>query len=285
MPAQDFKKLAKESSKIRQLILSMIFDAQSGHPAGSLGMADILSALYFNKILRHDPKRPNWDKRDYFLLSNGHICPVLYATLARRGYYLEEELKTFRQLGSRLQGHPHFEMGSDNNLPGIENTSGPLGQGYSQAAGIAYALKMDNKKNKVFCMMSDGEQQEGQIWEAYQFAIHHKLNNLIGIIDYNDIQISGKTDQVLSLGNLKLKLISFGFKVYEIDAHDFQEITETLNKAKESKKQPVIILAKSIPGKGVSFMEKDHKWHGKAPSETEFSQAINELKIKEKNIK
>lgn len=284
MPAQDFKKLEKESYKIRQLILSMIFEAQSGHPAGSLGMADVFTALYFGKILRHDPKKPNWNKRDYFLLSNGHICPGLYATLAQRGYFPIGELKTFRQINSRLQGHPHFEANSKNNLPGIENSSGPLGQGYSQAAGIAYALKMDEKKNKVFCMMSDGEQQEGQIWEAYQFVIHHQLNNLIGIIDYNNIQISGNIDQVLSLGNLKLKLISFGFKVFEIDAHNFKEIIETLNKAKETKKQPVIILAKSIAGKGVSFMENDYHWHGKAPNKTEFDQAIKELKIKEKNI-
>ena len=284
MPAQDFKKLEKESYKIRQLILSMIFKAQSGHPAGSLGMADIFTALYFGKILRHDPKKPNWDKRDYFLLSNGHICPGLYATLAQRGFFPKEELKTFRQINSRLQGHTHFEVNSKNNLPGIENTSGPLGQGYSQAAGIAYALKMDNKKNKVFCMMSDGEQQEGQIWEAYQFVIHHQLNNLIGIIDYNNIQISGNLDQVLSLGNLKLKLISFGFKVFEINSHSFKEIIESLNKAKETKKQPVIVLAKNTPGKGVSFMENDYHWHGKAPNEKEFNQAIKELKIKEKNI-
>ena len=284
MPAQDFKKLEKESYKIRQLILSMIFEAQSGHPAGSLGMADVFTALYFGKTLRHDPKKLNWDKRDYFLLSNGHICPGLYASLAQRGYFPIEELKTFRQINSRLQGHPHFEINSKNNLPGIENSSGPLGQGYSQAAGIAYALKMDEKKNKVFCMMSDGEQQEGQVWEAYQFVIHHQLNNLIGIIDYNNIQISGNIDQVLSLGNLKLKLISFGFKVFEINAHNFKEIIETLNKAKETKKQPVIVLAKSIAGKGVSFMENDYHWHGKAPNKTEFDQAIKELKIKEKNI-
>ena len=284
MPAQDFKKLEKESYKIRQLILSMIFKAQSGHPAGSLGMTDVFTALYFGKVLRHDPKKPNWDKRDYFLLSNGHICPGLYATLAQRGFFPKEELKTFRQINSRLQGHTHFEINSKYNLPGIENTSGPLGQGYSQASGVAYALKMDNKKNKVFCMMSDGEQQEGQIWEAYQFVIHHQLNNLIGIIDYNNIQISGNLDQVLSLGNLKLKLISFGFKVFEIDAHNFKEIIETLDKAKETKKQPVIVLAKNTPGKGVSFMENDYHWHGKAPNEKEFNQAIRELKIKEKNI-
>jgi len=284
MPAQDLKKLAKKSFQIRQSILSMIFNVQSGHPAGALGMSDIFTALYFANILRHDPKRADWDKRDYFLLSNGHICAALYASLAERGYFPKEELKTFRQINSRLQGHPHFEYGSKNNLPGIENSSGPLGQGYSQAAGIAYAFKMEGKKNKVFCMMSDGEQQEGQIWEAYQFVIHHRLNNLIGIIDYNKIQISGNTDQVLSLGNLKLKLISFGFKVLEIDAHNFEEIINSLEKAKETKKIPVIILARSIPGKGVSFMENDYKWHGKAPNEKEFEQAIRELKIKEKNL-
>ncbi|AKM81532.1 MAG: Transketolase domain protein [Candidatus Pacebacteria bacterium GW2011_GWF2_38_9] len=281
MPA-NYQSISKTAWQIRRDLIEMIYQAQSGHPAGSLGMADIFTALFIGKILRHDSKRPEWNKRDYFFLSNGHISPVFYATLSKDGYFPEEELKTFRHINSRLQGHPHFTFDQKKKLPGIENTSGPLGQGLSQAAGMAIALEMDGKKNKVFCMMSDGEQQEGQIWEAYQFIIHHHLNNLIGIIDFNNIQISGSIKETLSLGNLKLKLMSFGFKVLEMDAHDFADIFAKFELAKKENKQPVIIIAKSIPGKGVSFMEKDYKWHGKAPSESEYQQAIKELAIKEK---
>jgi transketolase len=283
MPA-NYQSISKAAWQIRRDLLTMIYEAQSGHPASSLGMADIFAALFIGKILRHDCKRPDWDKRDYFFLSNGHISPVFYATLARDGYFPKEELKTFRQINSRLQGHPHFASDPKEKLPGIENSSGPLGQGLSQAAGMAIALKMEQKSNKVFCMMSDGEQQEGQIWEAYQFITHHHLNNLISIIDCNNIQISGTIKKTLSLGNLKLKLMSFGFKVLELNAHDLTDIFDKLESAKNESKQPVIILANSIPGKGVSFMENDYKWHGKAPSESEFHQAINELNIKEKEL-
>lgn len=281
MPA-NYQAINKIAWQIRRESLQMIYEAQSGHPAGSLGMADVFATLFIGNVLRHDPKRPKWDKRDYFFLSNGHICPVFYATLAKNGYFPIEELKTFRQINSRLQGHPYFTFDPKKSLPGIENSSGPLGQGLSQAAGVAVALKMDKKKNKVFCMMSDGEQQEGQIWEAYQFIIHHRLNNLVGIIDYNQIQISGTTDQILSLGNLKLKLVSFGFKVLEMNAHDLKDVFEKLTLAKNEIQQPIVIMAKSIPGKGVSFMENNHKWHGKAPTASEYNQAIKELTIKEK---
>lgn len=282
MPA-DYKTISKQAWQLRQDVLTMIYEAKSGHPAGSLGMADIFAALFLGKILRHDPKKPAWDKRDYFLLSNGHICPIFYATLAKDGYFSHEKLKTFRHINSDLQGHPHFHMKMEKTLPGIENTSGPLGQGLSQAAGIAMALKIDGKKNKVFCMMSDGEQQEGQIWEAYQFIVHHKLDNLVGIIDCNDIQISGSVKKTMSLGNLKLKLMSFGLKVLEMDAHDMSDIFAKLEEAKTETKQTTVILAKSIPGKGVSFMEKDYEWHGKVPSDSEYQQAIKELKIREKS--
>lgn len=282
MPA-DYKNVSKAAWQIRQDILKMIYQAKSGHPGGSLGMSDVFTALFVGKLLRYDAKRPDWDKRDYLFLSNGHISPVLYASLAKVGYFPKEELLTFRQLNSRLQGHPHFTFDPKHRLEGVENTSGPLGQGLSQAAGMAIALKMDQKKNKVFCLMSDGEQQEGQIWEAYQFIIHHKLNNLISIIDYNQIQISGATKDVLGLGNLKLKLMSFGFKILDMDAHDFQDIFEKIEQAK-MEKQATIILAHSIPGKGVSFMENDYRWHGRVPSESEYQQAIKELMIKEKNL-
>lgn len=276
------KVLQKIAWQIRQDILEMIRQAQSGHPGGSLGMAEVFTALFLGKILRHDPKRPDWDKRDYFFLSNGHISPVFYATLARDGYFSREELLTFRRINSRLQGHPHFTFDPKHRLPGVENSSGPLGQGLSQAAGLALALRLDGKKNQVFCLMSDGEQQEGQIWEAYQFIIHHRLQNLIGIIDYNRIQISGQVEQTLSLGNLKLKLISFGFKVLEVDAHNLADIFAKFETACATSNQPVIIIAKSIPGRGVSFMENDYRWHGRVPSESEFNQAMKELKIKEK---
>lgn len=283
MPANN-QTISKIAWQIRREALQMIYEAQSGHPAGSLGMADVLTALFLGKILRHDGKRPNWDKRDYFFLSNGHISPVFYATLAKDGYFSIEELKTFRQINSRLQGHPHFTFDMKFALPGVENSSGPLGQGLSQAAGMAIALKMEQKKNKVFCMMSDGEQQEGQIWEAYQFIIHHHLNNLIGIIDNNKIQISGATDQILTLGNLKLKLMSFGFKVLEMNAHNFADIFLKFSLAKNEAKQPVIIIAHSIPGKGVSFMENNHEWHGRTPTASEYHQAMKELSIKEKAL-
>jgi transketolase len=201
------------------------------------------------------------------------------------GFFPKEELTTFRQINSRLQGHPHFTHDPHKRLPGVENTSGPLGQGLSQAAGIAMALQMDERKNQVFCMMSDGEQQEGQTWEAYQFIAHHKLHNLVGIIDYNNIQISGPLNQTMSLGNLKMKLMAFGMKVYEVDAHDLTKLLEVLRQAKNERQQAKIIIAKSTPGKGVSFMENDYKWHGKAPSASEYHQAMSELEIKEKMCK
>lgn len=279
------QQLARLAFTLRREALSMIYHAQSGHPAGSLGMAEVFSALFFGKILRFDPTRPDWDKRDYFLLSNGHISPIYYATLAYAGFFPKEELASFRQINSRLQGHPHFTLDPHKRLPGVENTSGPLGQGLSQAAGIAMALKIDQRKNQVFCMMSDGEQQEGQTWEAYQFIAHHKLHNLIGIIDYNNIQISGPISNTMSLGNLKLKLMAFGIKVYEVDAHDLTKLLTVLQQAKADQQQAKVIIAKSIPGKGVSFMENDYKWHGKAPSDSEYHQAISELEIKEKMCK
>ncbi len=283
MPAT-YHQLSKAAWQIRQDILTMIYRAGSGHPGGSLGMTDVFTALYLGKILRHDPKRPEWDKRDYLLVSNGHISPVIYATLAKAGYFDRSELSTFRQVSSRFQGHPHYVPQLSERVPGVENTSGPLGQGLSQAAGLALALRLDGKKNLVYCLMSDGEQQEGQIWEAYQFIAHHRLNQLIGVIDYNHIQISGTTKDVLDLGQLKAKLMSFGLRVLEMNAHDFASIFETFEKAKQPNQNPTIILAKSIPGKGVSFMEGDYRWHGKVPSNSEYNQALKELQIKEKTF-
>lgn len=282
-------KLQKIALAIRQDILAMTYQAQSGHPAGSLGMTDLLVTLFNTGILRHDPKRPDWDKRDYFLLSNGHICPVLYAILAQQKYFSRTELEHFRQINSRLQGHPHFLMKNnevdEKTLPGVEITSGSLGHGSSQAAGLAYGLKMDNRNNHVFCLLSDGEQQEGQTWEAYLFAAHHQLKNLTFIIDRNNIQISGKTQEVMSLGDLKLKLIAFGLHVFEVDAHDYLDLQKKLEKAKNNTLQTSVIVAHSIPGKGVSFMENDYRWHGKAPNKKEFESAMHELRIKKEKLK
>jgi transketolase len=282
-------KLQKIALAIRQDILAMTYQAQSGHPAGSLGMADLLTTLFNTGILRHDPKRPDWDKRDYFLLSNGHICPVLYAVLAQQNYFPRAELEDFRQINSRLQGHPHFLMTNNKidkkTLPGVEITSGSLGHGSSQAAGLAYGLKMDNRKNHVFCLLSDGEQQEGQTWEAYLFAAHHQLKNLTFIIDRNNIQISGKTQEILSLGDLKLKLIAFGLHVFEVDAHDYLDLQKKLQEAKCDTLQTSVIIANSVPGKGVSFMENDYRWHGKAPNKKEFESAMHELRLKKEKLK
>lgn len=282
-PAQ----LRNTAFKLRQDILSMIYQAKSGHPAGSLGMVDLILCLYATGILRHDPQRPAWEKRDYFLLSKGHICPALYAVLAQQKYFAREELDSFRMINSRLQGHPHLLMAGENidpqTLPGIEITAGSLGQGGSQAAGLAYGLKLAERKNQVFCLLSDAEQQEGQSWEAYTFAAHYQLHNLTFIIDYNQIQISGKTREIMSLGDLKLKLIAFGLHVLEVDAHDFNDLQEKLTRAKNNKKHPVALIAHSIPGKGVSFMENDYRWHGKAPNKREFESAMHELRIKRQN--
>lgn len=283
MPASpiDTLRLQRLAYHIRQQALTMIYQAQSGHPASSLGLADLLTVLYFAKILRYDPQRPDWNKRDYLFVSNGHISALIYATLAKAGFFAESELNTFRQINSRLQGHLHYLSKGAEKLPGVENTGGPLGQGLSQAAGLAYALRMDGKKNRVFCLMSDAEQQEGQTWEAYNFIVAKKLTNLLPIIDCNNIQISGSVAEVMPLGNLRLRLISWGFQVTEVDGHNYQQLLTTLSSTKNSA-QPQLILLKTIPGKGVAFMEKDYRWHGRAPNQSEFQQAMRGLKIRAK---
>ncbi len=263
--------LQKIATQLKIDVLSMITKAGTGHPAGSLGMTDVFVALYFG-LLKQRPQQADWSDRDYVLLSNGHICPIWYATLAYAGYFPKEKLLSLRQINSPLQGHPHIHE-----LPGIENTAGPLGQGISQACGLALGLKMDQKPNKVYCLMSDGEQQEGQVWEAYMLAAKYKLNNLITLIDRNHIQISGKTEQVMPLQNLKQKIASFGWQVMEIDGHNFGAIEKAVKKAWKSKHQPTAIICRTIPGKGVSFMENQAQWHGKAPSHDQLAQAIKEL--------
>ncbi len=263
--------LAKTASHIRQDIIRMTAQAGSGHPAGSLGITDIITALYFS-VARIDPKKPNWPERDRVVLSHGHVCPALYAALAHRGFFSLKKLLTLRKLGSSLQGHPH--VGS---LPGIENTSGPLGQGISQAVGLALAGQMDKKDYHVFCLMSDGELNEGQAWEAFLLAAKYHLDNLIVIIDRNQIQLSGQTEDILPLEPLKEKLTAFNFKVEEIDGHDFSAIIKALENAKIYSQGPVAIIANTIPGKGVSFMENDWHWHGQTPTEKEAKLALKEL--------
>jgi len=260
------------ANTIRRDIIEMLFAAKSGHAAGPLGMADIFATLYFN-VLRHNPEKPHWIDRDRLVVSNGHICPVLYASLARAGYFPISELKTYRQFGSRLQGHPnHLE------LPGVENSSGPLGQGCSEAVGMALSLKLQGSSSEVYCIASDGEHNEGQVWEAVMSAAKYKLHNLAVIIDRNNIQIDGYTEDIMPLNSLKAKYEAFNWHVIEIDGHNFREIIEACEMAKAIYEKPVAIIAHTIPGKGVDFMQWKPEWHGKAPTAAEARLAIRELR-------
>ncbi len=259
------------ANQIRQDIVEMLTEAGSGHTGGSLGMADVFTALYFS-VANLDPQKPGWVDRDKIILSNGHICPALYATLARRGFFPLAKLKTLRKLGSPLQGHPHY-----GELPGVENSGGPLGQGISQAIGMALAAKMDKKTNRIFCLMSDGELNEGQCWEAFLLAAKYKLDNLIIIIDRNKIQLSGATEDILPLEPLKEKFQAFNFEALETDGHNLDQIVDVLKQAKNTIGRPIVILAHTVLGKGVSFMENDYHWHGKAPSKEEAMLALKEL--------
>lgn len=265
--------LKEKANLIRQDIIKMLLTAGSGHSAGSLGLADIFTALYFADILKYDPKNPLWLERDRFFLSCGHVCPAWYATLAHAGFFSKKDLLTLRQLGSGLQGHPH-----NLSLPGVENSSGPLGQGLSQAIGMALAGKMDKARWRVVCLMSDGEQQEGQIWEALMFAGKNKLQNLTAIVDRNNIQIDGYTEEVMPLEPVGKKYQAFGWHVLEINGHDFVEIIEAFAKARTIWEKPTIIIAHTIPGKDVEFMENLPQWHGKPPAIGESIEALRELR-------
>jgi len=265
--------LEKKANLLRQDIIHMLLSSQSGHPAGALGMADIFAALYFSGIVKHRSLEPNWPDRDRIVLSNGHICPVQYAVLAHAGYFPKKELLTFRKFGSRLQGHPEKFK-----LPGVETTSGPLGEGLSQSAGIAYGARLDSKNYHVFCICSDAEHQEGSHWEAVMFAAKYHLANLTCIIDRNLIQISGFTEEVMPLEPLDTKYSSFNWRVLHINGHHMEEIINSLNFAKTSFDKPTCIIAHTIPGKGVSFMENDPSWHGKSPTPSQAQKALKELK-------
>lgn len=275
----DYCKLEETANLIRQDIIKMLLEAGSGHSAGPLGMADIFTALYFN-ILNHDSKKPDWEDRDRLILSNGHICPVRYAAMAHAGYFPITELKTLRKLGSRLQGHPHRGA-----LPGIETTSGPLGSGLSQASGLALAGRLDKASWRVICLMSDGEQEEGNTWEAAMLAGKYKLNNLTALMDRNNIQIDGFTEDIMPLEPLRDKYEAFNWHVIEIDGHNMEEIIDAFSQAKAIFEKPTLIIAHTIPGKGVDFMENKFEWHGKPPNKEEAEEALKQLKVIEEKIK
>jgi transketolase len=266
-------KLKAKAAGIRIDVIRSLMAAGSGHTGGSLGLADIFTVLYFS-ILKHDPTNPTWQDRDRLILSIGHVAPVLYTTLAHAGYFSTEELNTLRKLGTRLQGHPGREHG----LPGIELSAGSLGQGLSVAVGMALAAKMDNKSWNVFSVHGDGELQEGSIWEAAMSASHHHLDNLIAIVDRNGVQIDGKTSDVMEIEPLTEKWKSFGWQVYECDGHDFTSIINAFIKAKSTMGKPSVIIAQTIMGKGVSEIEGDYRWHGKAPGKEEGNRFIEEIK-------
>lgn len=266
------KFLEEMAAKIRHDLIEMVINAGSGHVGGPLGMADIFTAMYFH-ILQHDPKKPDWEGRDRLVLSNGHICPVQYVAMAYAGYFQVEELKTLRKFGTRLQGHPHRGA-----LPGVETTSGPLGSGLSQAVGMAIGLKMDAKKNQVFCLMSDGEHDAGNVWEAAMLAGKLKLDNLTAIIDRNNIQIDGMTEDIMPLEPLKAKYEAFNWHVLETNGHDFQEIINAVETARAIFEKPVCIIAHTIPGKGVDFMEFSYPWHSRAFKPEEAKEALNQLR-------
>lgn len=268
----NYAQLEEIAKQIRRDIITMITEAKSGHPGGSLSMTDILTVLYF-KQMRYNPKNPQWEERDRFILSKGHGCSALYACLARAGYFPPEELLTFRKLNTRLQGHPALDKG----LPGIENTSGSLGQGLSIACGIALAGRLDKKNYRVYCLLGDGELNEGQVWEAILTVAHYKLDNLCAIVDYNGFQLDGRVEQIKNIIPLVNKWQAFGWKTIEIDGHNYAEIDNAFEEAKKIKGSPAVIIARTTKGKGVSFMEGDNQWHGKAPTREQAEKAIQEL--------
>ena len=272
MKIEDVKQLEEQAKIIRKGILEQVYSAQSGHPGGSLSVADILTVLYFNEM-NINPENPNWEDRDRLVLSKGHCSPALYSCLANRGYFPVEDLKTFRNIKSYLQGHP-----DKNKVPGVDMTTGSLGQGLSCANGMAIAGKMDKKDYRVYCILGDGEVQEGQVWEAVMAASHYQLDHLIAFVDNNGLQIDGNVDDVLSPNPIDAKFAAFGWHVQVIDGHDFQQIADAVKAAKAAKGQPSVIVAKTVKGKGVSYMENQAGWHGSAPNAEQVAQAMEDLK-------
>ncbi len=271
MILENIKELEKMSKEIRKGIIEEVYSHSSGHPGGSLSIADILTVLYF-KEMKIDEKNPKWEDRDRLVLSKGHCSPALYSVLAHRGYFPLEDLKTFRDINSYLQGHPDMKK-----IPGVDMTTGSLGQGLSAANGMAIAGKMGKKDYRVYCILGDGEIEEGQVWEAAMASSKYKLDNLCVIIDNNNLQIDGKIEEVMNSYPIDEKFRSFGFEIIKIDGHNVQEIIDAFDVAKNIKDRPVCIIAKTIKGKGISYMENQVGWHGKAPNEEQYIEAIKEL--------
>ena len=261
---------------VRTDIIEMIYNAGSGHPGGSLSAVELLAGLYFGGILKIDPENPKWEERDYFILSKGHVAPVLYSVLARKGFFPVEELKTLRKMGSILQGHPHMSR-----TPGLDCSGDSLGQGLSIANGIALSCKMQKKGNRIYCLMGDGELQEGQIWEAVMTAAQHRLDNLCAIVDYNHIRLDGNLEEIKNLGDLTEKWADFGWNVLEINGHDIGEVLLAYQSAQMQKEKPTVMIANTVKGKGVSFMENDCNWHGNAPDNEQYKRAISEIRREE----
>ena len=278
MDKSELLKLKKTACNVRLWTIEGVFNAKSGHPGGSLSAADIMTYLYFNEM-KVDPENPKDPKRDRFVLSKGHCCPSLYGALALKGYFSGEEIKSLRHIGAMLQGHPDMK-----HTPGIDMSSGSLGQGISAACGMALSAKLSGDDYRVYAMLGDGECEEGQVWEAAMFASHYKLDNLTVIVDFNGLQIDGTVADVAGLADLDKKFESFGFEVIQIDGHDFEQIEEAINKAKSVKNKPTAIIAATVKGKGVSYMENQVGWHGKAPNADEYKTATEELKAQLKAL-
>ena len=265
------EELKSKANEIRKDIITEVYNAKSGHPGGSLSIADIMTVLYFDE-LNIDEKNPRWEDRDRLILSKGHCAPALYAALAERGYFEKEKLVSLRKLDSNLQGHPNM-----NDVPGVDMSTGSLGQGLSAANGMAISAKLDNKNYRVYCILGDGEIQEGQVWEAAMSSNKYKLDNLCIIVDNNNLQIDGTTEEVMDLKPIDEKFKSFGFNVIKIDGHNYDEIRSAFKQARETKGKPTCIIAKTVKGKGISFMENQAGWHGKAPNEEQYNQAMSEF--------
>jgi len=278
MLLESTKQLKLMANDMRQDVVRMLLPAESGHTAGPLGMADVFSILFFHEM-KYNAAQPKWEGRDRFVLSNGHICPILYSAMARAGFFPLEELMTLRKMGSRLQGHPSMQK-----LPGIENSSGPLGEGLAIACGMALSGKMDKSGWRVYCATSDGEHQEGSTWEAVMLAAKYKLDNLVAVCDRNFIQIDGNTEDVMPLSDMAEKYRAFGWHAIEVDGHDYAALMSALDEARATKGKPTMIIAKTVPGKGVSFAENSYKWHGVAPKSEEAAKALVELEAEKAKL-
>jgi len=268
---QLLKSLKEKSLVLRRHVIKMIAQAKSGHPGGSLSAADIITTLYFHQM-KHDPQKPHWEERDRFVLCKGHAAPILYAALAEAGYFPVDELLNLRKLGSKLQGHPDMKK-----VPGVDMSTGSLGQGLSAANGMALAAKLDKKDYKIYALLGDGELQEGQVWEAAMTAAHYKLDNVIAFVDYNGLQIDGPISEVKSPNPISEKWRAFGWHVIKIDGHDYEQILEALETAQKAQGKPTVIVARTIKGKGVSFMENQASWHGSAPNAEQVEKALADL--------